>query len=157
MPTKAAPAAKTAMLIRRAAPEVFEAFVDPVITANFWFSKGSDRLEPGRTVRWEWEMFGFSEDVSVKEIEPNRRILIEWPGHGSTNTVEWVFTPRPDGTTLVGITESGFAADDVDLVQKVADSIGGFNLVLAGLKAYLEHGINLNLVADRFPDGPPGG
>ena len=96
-----------------------------------------------------------AEDVSVKEIEPNRRILIEWPGHGSTNTVEWIFTPRPDGTTLVGITESGFAADDADLVQKVADSTGGFSLVLAGLKAYLEHGINLNLVADRFPDGPP--
>jgi hypothetical protein len=25
--------------------------------------------------------------------------------------------------------------------------------VLAALKAYLEHGVSLNLVADRFPDG----
>lgn len=30
-----------------------------------------------------------------------------------------------------------------------------FSLVLAGLKAYLEHGIQRNLVADRRPDGPP--
>ena len=30
--------------------------------------------------------------------------------------------------------------------------MGGFSLVLAGLKALLEHGIQLNLVADHFPD-----
>jgi hypothetical protein len=29
------------------------------------------------------------------------------------------------------------------------DAEAGFELVLVGLKAYLEHGIQLNLVADR--------
>jgi len=28
----------------------------------------------------------------------------------------------------------------------------GFTIVLAGLKALLEHGIELNLVRDQFPD-----
>ena len=32
------------------------------------------------------------------------------------------------------------------------DSMGGFSLVLAALKAWLEHGIALNLVADRNPE-----
>jgi hypothetical protein len=32
------------------------------------------------------------------------------------------------------------------------DSTEGFALVLAGLKALLEYGINLNLVSDRHPD-----
>lgn len=32
------------------------------------------------------------------------------------------------------------------------DSIGGFSLVLAALKAWLEHGIALDLVADRDPE-----
>jgi hypothetical protein len=32
------------------------------------------------------------------------------------------------------------------------DSTGGYALVLAGLKALLEHGIFLNLVSDRHPD-----
>jgi len=32
-------------------------------------------------------------------------------------------------------------------------STGGFTIVLAGLKALLEHNIQLNLVADRFPKG----
>jgi uncharacterized protein (DUF2249 family) len=30
--------------------------------------------------------------------------------------------------------------------------MGGFTMVLAGLKALLEHGIELNLVADHFPN-----
>ncbi|MGH9197068.1 MAG: SRPBCC family protein [Acidimicrobiia bacterium] len=145
------------MLIRRPVAEVFEAFVDPNITAKFWFSKGSDRLEAGKKVRWEWEMFGISEQINVKTVDPNRRIVIEWPGHGSTNTVEWFFRQRPGNTTLVSITESGFVGDGDDLVKQVADSTGGFNLVLAGLKAYLEHNVILNLVADRFPEGPSHG
>jgi len=29
-------------------------------------------------------------------------------------------------------------------------------MVLAGLKAWLEHGIELGLVHDQFPDGCPG-
>ena len=33
------------MLIRKPVAEVFEAFVDPDITAKFWFTKGSGRLE----------------------------------------------------------------------------------------------------------------
>ena len=44
--------AKTEMLIRRPVAEVFEAFVDPAITARFWFSEGSGRLRQGSTVRW---------------------------------------------------------------------------------------------------------
>jgi hypothetical protein len=38
------------------------------------------------------------------------------------------------------------------LLAKIKDSTGGFTTVLDGLKAFLEHGINLNLVADKFPD-----
>jgi hypothetical protein len=29
----------------------------------------------------------------------------------------------------------------------------GFTLMLAGLKALLEHGVRLNLTADRYPKG----
>jgi hypothetical protein len=35
----------------------------------------------------------------------------------------------------------------------VTGSTEGFTLVLAGAKAYLEHGLQLKLVADRFPTG----
>jgi hypothetical protein len=35
-------------------------------------------------------------------------------------------------------------------MNKAVDLTGGFALVLVAAKAYLEHGINLNVVADRF-------
>jgi hypothetical protein len=38
-------------------------------------------------------------------------------------------------------------------MRYVADSTQGFTLLLAGLKAWLEHGIQLNLTPDRYPKG----
>jgi hypothetical protein len=67
--------------------------------------------------------------------------------------VEWTFTPLDNDTTFVGITESGFAGSGDELTKRVTDSTEGFSLVLAGLKALLEHNVRVNLVADRFPKG----
>jgi uncharacterized protein YndB with AHSA1/START domain len=148
-----APVTKTAMLIRKPAAEVFEAFVNPDITTKFWFTKGSGRLEAGKQVQWEWEMYGISIPVTAKAIEPNQRIVIEWPGYKNPTTVEWTFEPQEDGTTFVRITEAGFTGDGDELVKQVTGSTQGFTLVLAGLKALLEHDVKLNLVADRYPKG----
>jgi uncharacterized protein YndB with AHSA1/START domain len=140
------------MLIRKPVREVFEAFIDPAITSKFWFTKGSGRLEAGTTVHWEWEMYNISVPVDVKEIEQDRRILIEWPGPSAPATVEWQFTPYGDDLTWVTITNAGFTGTGDEVVAKALDSQGGFSLVLAGAKAWLEHGITLNLVLDRHPD-----
>lgn len=94
-------------------------------------------------------MYNVSANVLVKELEPNRRIVIEW-GEPAT-TVEFHFQRLSDGTTYVRITESGYLATGDELLQIIKDSTGGFTTVLDGLKAYLEHGINLNLIADKFP------
>jgi len=146
-------AAKVEMLIRKPVAEVFEAFVNPAITSRFWFSKGSGRLESGKQVKWDWEMYGFSLEVTVKAVEENARIVIEWPGEVTPTTVEWIFTPRPDGTTFVSITNTGFDGEEDQIVRQALNSTEGFAFVLSGLKALLEHNIRLNLVPDRFPDG----
>jgi uncharacterized protein YndB with AHSA1/START domain len=147
------PVVKTVMLIRKPAAEVFQAFIDPEITTKFWFTKSSGRLEQGKQVQWDWEMYGISIPVNVKVIEPNKRIVVEWPGYGAPTTVEWTFAAQEDGTTFVRITNSGFTGNGDDLVKQATDSTQGFSLVLAGLKALLEHNVVLNLVADRFPKG----
>ena len=147
------PIAKAEMLIRKPVSEVFEAFVDPAITTKFWFTKSSGRLETGKKIQWDWEMYGVSAQVVVKTIERNKRILIEWPGYSGPTTVEWTFASQEDARTFVSITEAGFTGNQDDLVKQVADSTQGFTLVLAGLKALLEHNIRLNLVADHHPDG----
>jgi uncharacterized protein YndB with AHSA1/START domain len=147
------PVMNTGMLIRKPAADVFEAFVNPDITTQFWFTKSSGRLEAGKRVLWQWEMYDVSAEVTAKLIEPNRRIVIEWPGYSGPSTVEWEFTSQTDSTTFVSITEAGFTGDGDALVEQVAASTQGFSLVLAGLKALLEHNVRLNLVADRYPKG----
>jgi len=147
------PVTKTGMLIRKPAADVFQAFVEPDITTKFWFTHSSGRLAAGKQVQWDWEMYGISVPVMVKTIEPNRRIVAEWPGHGGPTTVEWLIAPQKDGTTFVSITEAGFTGDGDEVVRQVTDSTQGFSLVLAGLKALLEHDVMLNLVPDRYPKG----
>ncbi|MET3695901.1 uncharacterized protein YndB with AHSA1/START domain [Bacillus oleivorans] len=144
------PVVKTEMLVRKPAEDVFEAFVNPEITTKFWFTKSSGRLEPGKKVKWEWEMYGVSGEILVKEIMPNKRILIQYADDGTE--VEWVFTPRTGNETFVTITHSGFTGKDEDIVNYAIDSMGGYTMVLCGVKAFLEHNILLNLVADKAPD-----
>lgn len=146
------PVATAAMLIRRPAAEVFEAIADPAITTQFWFTRSSGRLEPGATVRWDWEMYGVFAHVTVREVEPHQRILMDWGGGDEApTTVEWRFTPLTADTTFLEVTNSGFTGDADAVVAQALDSTGGFTLVVAGLKSFLEHGIQLNLVPDRFP------
>lgn len=140
---------ETQMLIRKPVAQVFEAFIDPAITCNFWFTKSSGKLEAGKTITWEWEMYGISTQVLVKEIGPNRKIIIEW-GKPAT-TVSFEFNALSEEKTYVVIKNYGFRETDSDLIAVIKDSTGGFTTVLDGLKAYLEHNINLNLIADKFP------
>ena len=73
-----------------------------------------------------------------------------------TDERQWTFTSRPDSTTFVSVTNSGFTGTGDEVVKQALDSTGGFALVMAGAKAFLEHGIALNLI-DRYPDGREGG
>jgi uncharacterized protein YndB with AHSA1/START domain len=150
---KQTPEASTGMLIRKPVADVFEAFINPDIITKFWFTKSSGPLESGKQVQWDWEMYEISIEVTAKAIERDKRILIEWPGYSGPTNVEWKFAPQENGTTFVTITEAGFTGDADELLKQVADSTQGFTLVLAGLKALLEHDVRLNLVADRFPKG----
>src|SRR5688500_333773 len=138
------PISKTGMLIRKPVANAFEAFINPEITTKFWFTKSSGSLEVGKPIQWEWEMYNVSAAVTVKAIEPNKRILIEWPGYSGQTTVECTFKALQDSTTFVSITETGFTGDGDELVKQVTDSTQGFTLLLAGLKALLEHNIKLN-------------
>ena len=142
--------ASAGMLIRRPVAEVFAAFVDPAITVRFWFSKGSARLEPGARVRWDWEMYGVGSDVVVKAVEPNARILVDWDDPATE--VEWRFVARGADRTWVEVENRGFRGDADAQVAQALDSTGGFALVLAGAKIWLEHGIEPNFVLDRHPD-----
>ncbi|WP_027381531.1 SRPBCC family protein [Chryseobacterium daeguense] len=136
------------MLIRKPIEDVFEAFITPEITTNFWFTKSTGKLEEGKTVTWEWEMYGAKSDVKVLQIVQNQLIKTIW-GEPSTN-VDYEFKRMEKGT-LVIIKSYGFSQKGEDLLKIINDNTGGFTTVLDGCKAYLEHGINLGLIEDKFP------
>src|SRR5262249_6645372 len=101
------------------------------------------------SVTWEWEMYNLSTKVFVKEILPNEKISIEWDD--PPTSVDFNFTTLSDGSTFVTVKHYGFNKTDDELLEAIKDSTGGFTTVLDGLKAYLEHHIDLNLIADKYP------
>src|SRR5262245_26313389 len=111
------PIAKTGMLIHQPVANVFEAFIDPSITTKFWFTKSSGRLEAGKQITWEWEMYDASTNVTAKVIEPNNRIVIEWDGYSGRIIVEWKFASHTNSATFVSITESGWTGSGDELVK----------------------------------------
>ena len=141
---------KTTMLIRKPVGEVFRAFVDPDVTTRFWFNRASGALRPDADVIWYWDHYGVSAQVKVVAFEANRRLVVEWP-----TRAEWEFQERADDTTFVIITASGFTGSVEEQTRQALDQTEGFNLVIAACKAWLEFGVQLNLVADKLPDFRP--
>jgi uncharacterized protein YndB with AHSA1/START domain len=140
------------MLIRKPPAEVFRAFTDPSVTTKFWFTKSSGPMEAGAKLVWDWEMFGASADVVVKEVEPNARVVFDWGAEGSMRTVEWRFVPYKEHT-YVNVVETGYHGTTEEKAAQAIDSIAGFALVLSAAKALLEHGIALTVVADHVVPG----
>lgn len=151
MKPKANHMVETQMLIRKPVSVVFEAVTDPAVTTNFWFTRSSGKLEEGNKVTWYWDMYGVSAEVYVKKIVPDKIISIEW--NEPATTVDFEFTPLSDNATYVIIKNYGFKLSGDDLINAIKDNTGGFTTLLDGMKAYLEHGLRLNLVADKYPKG----
>lgn len=136
------------MLIRKPIQEVFEAFINPEITTNFWFTKSTGKLEEGKTIIWEWEMYNAKSEVKTLQIIPDQLIKTEWGLF--SNNVDYEFKEMEKGT-LVIIKSYGYSETGDELLSVINDNTGGFTTVLDGCKAYLEHGINLKLIEDKFP------
>lgn len=159
MNTQTPPRVQVQMLIRRPVHEVFEAMVNPDITSEFWFTKSSGRVEPGKTLEWEWEQFGVKDSVDIREVRASEYISLEWKLGELKTLVEMSFTPYSDASTLFKVTESGFwdsiPVEDEKLEEKINLMLGqngGWNLVLSNMKAWLEHRVKLNLISDHKPE-----
>jgi uncharacterized protein YndB with AHSA1/START domain len=143
--------AGAAMLIRKPVKEVFEAIINPEITTKFWFTRSSGRLDENKKLEWIWEMYNLRVPVFVKSIQFPEKIIVDWGNEGDPTTVAWTFKSINENETFLSIVQSGFKGDQDKLISQVRDSTEGFTIVLAGMKAWLEYGIRLNLIADRFP------
>ena len=140
---------ETQMLIRKSINIVFNAFVDPLITQQFWFSTSSGYLEEGETVEWTWEKYKATAQVHVLKIKENELIRIEWGEPKSK--VDFIFEKVDPMQTYVRIKNYDLPYQDQALIDFVINSTGGFTTVLDAAKIYLEYDIEPNLVLDKFP------
>ncbi|WP_373683920.1 SRPBCC domain-containing protein [Acinetobacter sp. YH12073] len=140
---------ETQMLIRKSINIVFNAFVDPLITQHFWFSASSGYLEEGKIVQWTWQKYNAVAEVDVLNIKENQLIQIQW-GEPKTQ-VDFIFEQISPMETHVRIKNAQIPLQGQALIDFIIDSTGGFTTVLDAAKIYLEHGLQSNLVEDKFP------
>ncbi|MBU2675950.1 MAG: SRPBCC domain-containing protein [Gammaproteobacteria bacterium] len=146
--------AKAKTRIKRPPSEVFAAFADADLMSKFWFTRRDKGLKEGETVKWYVgsDDGAFAFDVLVKELRKPERIVIEWMGQdGNPARVVWTFEESEQGDTILTVEESGYAGSNDAIVERALDSTGGFNQVVVAAKALVEHGVEVNVVADHVP------
>jgi uncharacterized protein YndB with AHSA1/START domain len=134
------------MLIRRPAAEVYEAFADPERIRRFWLARSTGPLRTGDRVNWTFKIAGAATDVEVVEAVPNRLLDLRWD---DGQPLRIAFEDRGD-STLVHVRVTDFGGDTP--AANAIESMSGFTLVLASLKMWLEHGVEGDLMYDKFPD-----
>ena len=131
--------------------EVFEAVADPAQLSHYFTTGGAQgRLEEGATVTWDFHDFPGAFPVYVTEVVPDQRIVLEWkanePGEDDApdyrTTVTMNFASTDDGRTLVEIAEEGWRETAGGLKASHGNCMG-WSQMLAALKVWAEHGINL--------------
>ena len=135
--------------VGRPVHEVFEAVADPAKLSRYFTTGGAEgRLEEGATVTWDFHDFPGAFPVRVIEVVPDERIVLQWqanePDADYDTTVTMTFAPVDGdrGRTAVAIEETGWRETGAGLEASYGNCMG-WSQMLAALKVWLEHGINL--------------
>lgn len=132
--------------IQKPVAEVFDAVRNPEKLSKYFATGGaSGPIEEGKKVTWRWADFpNATGNVSVKTVVSNQRILFEWEASdgGYNTTTELKFEPLGERATLVTISEWGWKDNEAGRKSSYGNC-QGWTEMLACLKAWIEHGINL--------------
>jgi uncharacterized protein YndB with AHSA1/START domain len=133
--------------VARPVAQVYEAVADPDQLSKYFTTGGArGRLEPGADVTWDFADFPGEFPVTVVEADPPRKLVLRWEGRSaleSETTTTFEFEPIDgDSRTLVTITESAWQLTP-DGAKNAFGNCEGWTGMLAALKAWVEHGINL--------------
>ena len=151
---------KVAARISRPVHDVFEAVADPDKLSSYFTTGGAKgRPETGKTVTWDFHDFPGAFPVEVVEVVADERIVLRWDAHEGEppnvkdaepmspatykTIVTMTFTPLDSDTrTLVEIEEKGWRETEGALKASYGNC-QGWSQMLAALKVWIEHGINL--------------
>jgi uncharacterized protein YndB with AHSA1/START domain len=131
--------------IAKPVAEVFDAVVNPKKLSGYFttINGASAPLVAGTIVTWWGDV-----PVEVDEVAKDSRIVLRWDATGESGKpayktrIEMNFEPLEDDATFVTIAEAGWHEDAVGLKRSYLNC-EGWSQMLACMKAYLEHGINL--------------
>lgn len=130
--------------------EVYEAVADPAILSRFFTTGGAEgRAESGATVRWDFADFPGAFPVEVLEARAPELIRLRWGGDPEATVepagteVTFEFNAIDGGSrTEVRVTERSWRPTKAGAAGAFGNCMGWTGM-LAALKAWLEHGINL--------------
>lgn len=142
--------------IARPPAETFEAVADPAVLSRYFTTGGAQgRIEPGTTVTWDFADFPGAFPVEVLDVvapgagDALPRIVLRWAGTPGVTVspagtrVEFEFRSIDHGArTEVRITERAWH-NSVAGAEGAFGNCMGWTGMLAAMKAWLEHGINL--------------
>lgn len=135
--------------IAKPVAEVFEAVADPEQLSRYFTTGGAQgRLESGTTVTWDFADFPGAFPVEVLDAEAGQRLTLRWKGEAAigdegVTITTFEFVPVDDGArTKVTISEGDWEATEAGAKAAFGNSMGWTGM-LAAMKAWLEHGINL--------------
>lgn len=133
----------TALQIKRAAIEAYEAVVDPIKMSDYFIEESTGRMEEGAELKWKFPEFEAESPVKVLELVSAEKVVFEWEGaKGVTTKVEITFERRPEGGVLVRVAE-GEMENNEEGIKWLKNNTEGWANFLACMKASLEFGINL--------------
>jgi uncharacterized protein YndB with AHSA1/START domain len=152
---------RVAARIAKPVEEVFEAVADPGQLSSYFTTGGAQgRIETGATVTWDFHDYPGAFPVHVIEVVPNERIVLQWEASEGEapnledasrpemadasyeTTVTMSFKALDGGRTLVEIAEEGWRFNEGALKASYGNC-QGWSQMLAAMKVWLEHGINL--------------
>lgn len=143
------------IMVGKSPAEVYEAVADPAILSRFFTTGGAEgRMESGATVIWDFADFPGRFPVHVTEARKPERIAFRWDsgddsGEPYETEVVFAFEPIDDGArTKVTVTESGWRDNETAQTNAFGKCMG-WSQMLAALKTWTEHGINLREGAYR--------
>lgn len=137
--------------ISRPPADVYEAVADPSTLSRYFTTGGAvGRMTAGATVQWDFADFPGAFPVRVTEAVPPERIVFRWGGDpgaivgGADDTeVRFEFRAVDDGArTEVRVTERSWRPTPGGAEAAFGNCMGWTGM-LAAMKAWLEHGIDL--------------
>lgn len=143
------PTFRVFIIVNRPRHDVFEAVADPQELSQYFTTGGaSARIETGATVTWDFADFPGAFPVRVKDVVADERIVFDWKASEPETDYQVEVTMRfsdvegDAGRTKVEVEERGWRSTDAGIKASYGNCMGWAQM-LAALKAWAEHRINL--------------